>query len=165
MSYNEDKARAKIKAIIAAVTDIGKVHDYERYANDWETLVTYYLATGIGASNDEMLRGWNISLAEVRQEEETFGTSGDKAITYDYKIRGFYAVSDADASEKTFVTLALAVLAALDADPNLHSGLYESGSSSKFASEYVSRARFDFRLFCGVLVHYVEIDQEVQEVI
>jgi len=163
--YNEAKARALIKSILSGVTGIGKVHDYERYANNWNAMVNFYLATGIGETGEEMLRGWNISLADVSQEQESFGSSGNKEVTYHYIIRGFHAVEDASATEKTFVALTLEVLDALDGNSQLHSANREGGSISYFDSEFAEQARFDFRMFGGVLVHYTEIHQRVMEVI
>jgi hypothetical protein len=169
MAYNEANARAAIKTVLDAVTNIGSTHDYERFADDWDTLISLYQAS-IGADPVvEQLRGWNISLAAIEpHEQETFGgpgAAGTVEITYDYRIRGYMAVDDASASEKTFVTLTMSLIADLDAAAALHSSNREDGANGNFYGPPVSSARFDFRVFSDVLVHYVELQQILKEVV
>jgi hypothetical protein len=115
------------------VANVGQTHDYERFADDWETLVARYQAM-IGATTQ--LRGWNISLAGIDpHEQESFGgpgAVGTVEVAYDYRVRGYMAVDDAAASEKTFVTLAIAIMAALDGDAQLHSSKRDDGANGNF---------------------------------
>lgn len=164
ISYNESKARSLIKSVLESVNNVGKVHDYERYADDWDSLISLFVATIEGS---EEMRGWTISLSDVRQEQESFGTfGGDNTleVTYTYRIRGFMAVSDSDASEKTFAALVLAIMSALNASASLHSSVRDNGSGGEFYGP-PCQARFDFRMFGDVLCHYAELVQEVKEVL
>jgi hypothetical protein len=167
--YHEHLARARIKTVIESVTDIGQVHDYERFADDWDTLIEHYLAEGIGTDDNKMLRGWNVSLSDLRQHsQETFGPPGEPGTvetSYFYTIRGFHAVEDASETEKTFVTLSLLLIATLDAEPKLHSSVLDDGANGNFYGPPASAARWDFRMFGDVLVHYVEIGLEVKEIV
>lgn len=168
-TYNEHLARARIKLVIESVTDIGQVHDYERFADDWDTLIDHYLAEDIGDDDEKMLRGWNVSLSDLRQHsQETFGAPGQAGTvdtSYYYTIRGFHAVDDAKETEKTFVTLCLNLIATLDAEPKLHSSVMDDGANGNFYGPPASAARWDFRMFGDVLVHYAEIGLEVKEIV
>jgi hypothetical protein len=169
VTFHEDLARAAIKTVMESVEDVGEVHDYERFADDWDTMVSYFLAEELGDDDDESyLRGWTISLREFEQEQETFGVAhggGNTEIQYKYSLRGYEAVSDEDESEKSFVTLVLAVTAALDSAGTLHSANREDGANGNFYGPPVSVGRFDFRMFGDVLVHYVELQMVAAEVV
>jgi hypothetical protein len=169
VTYNETLARAAIKTVLDGVTNIGSTHDYERFADDWETLIELYQAS-IGTDPVvKQLRGWNVSLAGIEpHEQQTFGgpgVAGTVEVSYDYRIRGYLAVDDASSSEKTFVTLTMALVAALDADAALHSSNMEDGANGNFYGPPVSSVRFDFRMFSEVLVHYAELQQILREVV
>lgn len=172
-TYNEDQARAQIQTTLETVTNIGRVHDYERFADDWDTLVEHYVAEGVTDTEyeetEKLLRGWNVSLSDLRvHEQETFGPpgqAGNTEVTYYYVIRGYHAVDDEKASEKIFVKLALTAIATLDAEPNLHSSVRDNGSGGEFYGPPATATRWDFRMFGDVLVHYCEIGLEVSEVV
>jgi len=164
-AFHEGQARAAIKTVLDGVANMGKVHDYERFADDWEALQTMYQADIAGVSQ---LRGWSISLEDMSQEQLTFGppgTAGTDEVSYGYRIRGYMAVSDEDASEKTFVTLALTAKQALDDAAALHSSRLDQGAAGEFYGPPCPAARWDFRTFGDVLVHYAEIEILVKEVV
>ena len=163
-AYHEIEARALIKTIIDAVTDVGEVHNYERFADDWETLVSFFVTEL--ADETQLLRGWTIGLESMRQSTVTFGglnSGSSKQVDYTYKIRGWEAVSDEDQSELDFVAIVLEVMDDLDNNATLHSGNLE-GSGGAFDADPV-QARLDFRMFGSVLTHYVELTQVVREVV
>jgi hypothetical protein len=119
-------------------------------------------------SNENILRGWTVTLASMEQDQQTFGAAhgdGSMLVKYVYRIRAFQAVKDDDASEKAFHAKVLAVIAALDADGNLHTANYEGGSSGYFVSEACVHSGFDYRMFAGVLCHFAEITKEVMEMV
>lgn len=165
---NESLARAAIKAVLESVSDIGQVHDYERYADDWEDFISLFLAENIGADDEKMLRGWTISLQGIPTSDQiTFGSpgaSGTTQVDYSYVIRGYHAVKDETASEKEWITLCAAVKTALDADTSLHSGVYDDGANGNFVSGKATM-RTDFRMFSEILCHYTEIVLPVTEVV
>jgi hypothetical protein len=162
MAFHETSARARIKTVILTVDSVGDVYDYERYSKKWNTLRSLFTTT---SGDVTRLRGWTITLASMEQEATTFGASDSTHVIYTYRIRGFEGVDDANATEKSFCALALAVITALDADTLLHSNTYEDGASGKFVSEPSPYASFDYRMFGGVLVHMVEITMKVEEII
>ena len=164
LNLNEAKARAKIKAIVDATGDEGSVYDYQRWLTDWNALRTLFKVT-VGEVNQ--LRGWMVTLQDMSQEDETFGVQGNATVhvKYTYKIFGIMSVDDSEATEKTFTTKALDVVQALDQNTDLNSATYEGGGSSKFVSESCDRVSFDYRMFAGVLCHYVEIFKVVEEVV
>lgn len=164
-TYSEATLRADIKSVMAAVSGIGIVHDYERFADDWDTLVQFFVDAEGEAGT---LKGWTISLASMDKDHESFGgpgAAGTVLVTYNYLIRGFMALSDTDETEKTFTTLAISLMAALDADVTLHSAARNAGASGYFFGPPIKGIRWDHRMFGDVLVHYCEIDVVEMEVV
>ncbi len=164
LNLNEANARARIKTVIDAVGSEGAVHDYQRWLKDWNELRTLFKVT-IGSV--DQLRGWMVTLQDMTQEEEAFGVQGDGVVhvRYAYKMIGIMSVDDSETTEKTFVTKTLDVVQALDQDAQLNSGNYEDGGNSYFVSEACQRTSFDYRMFAGVLCHYVEIIKVVEEMV
>lgn len=159
MAYSETTIRARIKTVLLTVTNIGQVHDYERWADNWDDLLTLFKAT---VSGEYELRGWTVTLEDVTQEVITFqggGTTGTVLVNYFYRVRGFLAVNDADASEKTMTALMLAAATALEADATLRSEALEK------ESPVVAAMHQEHRMFAGVLCHYVEMRINPQEVV
>lgn len=108
---------AEIKTIVAAVPGIGAVHDYERSARspaDWLDIMT---AGGI-------INGWTISREETAAEWE-YHTAN--RLRHTFRIRGYYAVDDVNASEKTFQALVDAVRLAFNGEETLSGEALISG--------------------------------------
>jgi hypothetical protein len=168
--YHETALRARITTVVTAVTAVGKVYNHERHVDDWNGLIALMVADlGGGVSQ---LRGWTLQLGDIAQASDqlTFGgpaQAGRKHVAYHYTVRGVMAVQDDDStpSETTFVTLALAVIKALDADTLLHSGDLQGGAlgSPRFAGPPAAAGRFDYRMYGDVLVHYIEIELMFEE--
>lgn len=157
MAYSEATIRARIKTVMETVTDIGQVHDYERWADDWETLLARFKSV---IDDSEQLRGWTISLARLAQEVATFGdTSYGETIaaTYDYHVRGFMGVDDANASEKTFAALVVSVVEAMEDDATL------AGWRIERDSPVVAVGDMAYKMFGGVLCHAVDMVVRLQE--
>lgn len=94
-------------ALISDIPNIGRVHAFERYAADKGALANLYKAEIDGAMQ---LRGWfvrRVKTVEERQAKKAFMD------THTWVVRGFMALSDADASELTFDALIEAVRDAL----------------------------------------------------
>lgn len=168
--FNEAALRSRITAVVTAVTAVGKVYNHERHVDDWTGLIALMVADlGGGVSQ---LRGWTLQLTDIAQAEDrmTFGgpaQAGRKHVGYHYTLRGVMAVQDDDTtpSETTFVTLALAVIKALDADTLLHSGDLQGGAlgTPRFAGPPAGATRWDYRMYGDVLVHYSETDLVFEE--
>lgn len=85
----------RLKDIISAVAGIGIVHDYERSSRspaEWLDIMT----------SGGKINGWTISREATESEWEYHTTNRLRHI---FKIKGYYAVDDANASEKTFQEL------------------------------------------------------------
>ena len=167
MAYHWDGAtgaRAKVLAVLQGVSSIGQVYDYERFADDWPTLLSLFKAT-IGAA-DHIL-GWTIALEGTDSEMIGFGLSGQETeeITYRVRIRGFHSLDDASGTQKTFEALMLTVKAALETAAALHDSDLSKGSSGRFAMDPVTIPVIDLRQFGGVLCHYGEQLLAIKEVI
>lgn len=159
MAYSETTYRAEIKSVLEGVADIGMVHDYERWMDDWAQLLVLFKAT-IGGM--DQLRAWTITLSQVQQEVIGFQGGGiDETILvrYTYRVRGYLALDDSAATEKTFAALVMAVMTALEANTTLQGAVLERDGP------VVSLATLEHRMFAGVLCHYAELLVHPQEVI
>jgi hypothetical protein len=157
MSNAETTIRARIKTVIETVSNVGQVHDYQRYAVTWEEMEKHVVKTISGA---DVIRYWAISLDGLTLLSDTFqggGFTDTMAVEYQYVVRGFMGVDDANSSEKTFVTLIMSILEALSADATLSARLLETNSP------VVAESRIEHRVLTGILCHYCEIKVVVQE--
>lgn len=162
MSYSETTIRARVKTVLESVTDVGVVHDYERYNNDMTTLLAQFVTKIDG---EDQLRTWMISLdpgQSMRQQLigfEGVGAGDNILVTYSYRVRGFMAVNDEAESEKTFAALALTIMLALEADTTL------KGEQLERDTPIVAGMTMNYSMLAGVLCHAVEIKINPQEVI
>lgn len=158
MSYGEATIRARIKTVLETVSNIGQVHDYERWADDWNTLLTLFKST---ISGTDQIRGWAITCEGWTQDLVGFGGFGDDAVlvSYSYRVRGWLGVDDSAETEKTMAALAGSAAAALEADATLQSKALDN------PEPVVRSVRLEYRMFAGVLCHYAEIWIRAQEVV
>lgn len=153
---SEATIRARINTVVSAVSNIGLVYDYERWASDWTTYLDLFKTT-IGGL--EVIRGWTITCQSfVPVELATMGEQ-DTEVNYVYKVRGYFGLDDANASEKTAIALAEDVMEALNADSTLHGSSY-AGSGEHALAEVTL---FEPRLLGDVLCHYTEITCPIKE--
>jgi len=139
--------RAKMKTVIEAVTGIGTVNDYKRYTHDWATYKDLF-------QKSSKLNTWEIQRTTV--ESDPYGGSGGREDRkHDFIIRGFYAVSDDLASEKTFHDLADLIIDAFRDKPDLE------GVANILNFPII--ANFSEQMFGGVLCHIVEIQVSASE--
>jgi len=103
--------RAAIKSTLEGVSGIGVVHDYERYASQQGTFRALYHSAAHG-----QIRGWNFR--RVARAERSPAT-GRHVVTARWQIRGYMALDDSAATEKTFDDLVEGVVAAFRADDTL----------------------------------------------
>lgn len=137
--------RDAIKAKMNAVAGIGKVHTYERYTQQQSALATLYKDTASGR-----LLGWNIRRAGTR---EVFLDTGRWVIDHDWKIRGFMALDDADATEQTFDALIEAIRDAFRSDDSLGGLIFSTCIDTKNSQAGVQVEEAVPVLFAGVLCH------------
>jgi len=105
--------RAAIAANLAAVPDIGMVHNYERYAKEYDALQALYVTQIDGANQ---LRGWYVRRTGRRQSSPSLGRY---VITESWLVKGFMALADDTESELVFDALCEAVIEAFRADETL----------------------------------------------
>ena len=137
--------RDKIKAMFEAVAGVGKVHAYERYTQKQSDLVEFYKDTASGR-----LLGWHISRVATR---EVYIDIGRWVIDHDWKIRGFMALDDADATQQTFDTLIEAIRDAFRADSSLGDLVFSTVIEEKNNQAGVQVEEVAPVLFAGVLCH------------
>ena len=97
--------RAAIVALLESVPEIGRVHDYERYARDGNAIRAHYLTT---IEDRELVRGWFVQRGDIQRAR--IG-SGPADVLTQWTIRGFHGLDDEMASEKVFDRLVDAVVA------------------------------------------------------
>lgn len=108
-----EQIRAAIKTTLQGVSNIGQVHDYERYAENMPGFRALYQSTIAGSAQ---VRGWYVRRLARQANSNSLGRF---VITTTWRIAGFMSFDDANASEKTFDTLCDAVVAAFIANETL----------------------------------------------
>lgn len=145
---SDQAMRAAIKARLTALgSGLGKIHDYERWANN--------PAVFLGLFQDEASKkvfGWEI----VRTGFKVRKVAMRKwKLIHHYTIRGYYGLEDAAGTEKT--VNALADLIALDFTRTPLAGTQ---------GETLPEAEIETRMFGAILCHVVEIRlPEVAEIV
>lgn len=144
--------RTEIKNILETVTDIGLVHDYERWSVDWNTILSLFKPTG-----KDYIRGWMITRAATTEAVLTQGIGGSNVREHRFVIKGVMGLKDAQATEKTFHDLVEAVCTALRQNPALNNSAEESDPPQVLT--------VDIRMFGQVLCHYAEIELKATELV
>ena len=149
--------RTDIKSVLDGLSNIGVVHDYERWAVNWASVLD------ILRDDDDSIRAWMIWCAGstpvlYRYDEDS---SRDAVLPtvrqYTFKLRGICALVDATESEKDFLVVVEQVMDALDTDATLHDGDKYWGDQTPACSLDV----YEVRLFAGTLCHVGELTQMV----
>ncbi len=138
--------RAAIKTALEGVSGIGTVHDYERWANDWNDFLALYKTSA------NKINGWTITR---QRTTEAHASSSHTERTHYFKIRGIYALNDADETEILFQALIEAICDAFRA-------LYRIDSTA-MNNEPIQVDLVENRMFGRVLCHYTELTLEVVE--
>ena len=103
--------RAAIASTLASVTDIGRVHPFQRYAHNLRDLAALYRSDA-----HNQLRGWNISRVSTA---ETNNIQARTVEVIRWRILGVMALDDAGQSELAFDDLVESVRDAFAADETL----------------------------------------------
>ena len=147
--------RAALVALITAVPDAGRVHDYERFAREEAAFRAHYLHTLPGGA--KQLRGWQISRAAVA--ERLVGV-GRWLVEHSWRVRGYMALDDAAATELVFDGLVESLRAAFRADPTL-GGLSTAGPVGD--EDGIQMRDAGPVMFCGVLCHSALLTLQTRE--
>ena len=151
---SEATIRAAIYNAINSVSQVGKVYDYERHANEWDKFLGLFKKK-IGGTTQ--IRGWMVGYRGILEAEGGRFTAPGGRISrkHRFQILGVMGIDDSAESEKTFAALAEDVCDALDSDTTIHSYL---GSSP-------ATLGFDPKPFAGILVHAAAIVIDVTEAV
>jgi len=85
--------REQIKAMLSAVEGVGVVHDYERWATEWNKFLRLF------KDAEGKINGWTFVRAQTAQRQATLGEI-DRA--HVIRFRGYAHLRDAEASEIVF---------------------------------------------------------------
>ena len=144
--------RTALKTILDTVSNVGQTHNRSRLATDWSTFLDRFKTT---ISSVKQIRGWQI---QFRGIPESAWHQHDGVIRrYRWLLQGFMGLDDSAETEPTFAALAEDVVQALDASATLHDG------QTYYLAPPAVMGVFEERVFGGVLCHYVEITQEIEE--
>lgn len=143
--------RAALCALMAGVPDVGHVHAYERYAREEAKFKELYVYTP--ATGHKQVRGWHVRRAVT--QERSLGV-GRTLVKHTWRVRGYMALSDADASELVFDALIEALRDALRADPGL-GGLCQQNPADD-GDDGLQVVDSSPALFCGVLCHTATLE-------
>lgn len=142
---SESIARTGIYTILNAVTDVGKVYDYERWAKDWGTFINLFKTT---ISGKAQIRGWEIKRKAAKED-------ATNAKTHIYGINGYMGVDDSAASEKTFNAVIEAIATAFRADKTLNKAV--------LGHDFIQVELIEPRMFASVLCHCAELSLVVYD--
>lgn len=142
--------RAQVKAILQGVTDVGQVHDYDRWEINWDEFLALFKATISGV---DQIRGWTI---HAQSEAAGYpGTNNVGQFEHVFLLRGYLGLKDDGATEKTFDDLVEAVVQAFMGNYTLN--------GTAMNAEPPQVAVKEVRQLSDVLVHYAEIQLRVKE--
>lgn len=144
--------RTEVKTILQNVTDIGVVHDYERWSNDWNTILSMFQPSG-----KAYIRGWMITRRATQEVVVTQGLGGSNQREHSFVIKGVFGLKDDIASEKTFQDLIESICSALRGNPTLNGSAIECDPPQVMS--------VDIRMFSQVLCHYAEIELKAAEIV
>lgn len=147
--------RAALVALLLAVPNVGRVHDYQRYAREDSAFRTHYLHTLPGGA--KQLRGWQISRVGVAEQLVGVGRVLNE---HSWWIRGYLALDDAAATELAFDGLVEDIRAAYRADPTL-GGL--STAEPITEEDGIQMRDAGPVMFCGVLCHSALLTLQTRE--
>ena len=150
---SEATVRAAINTLVSGVANTGNVYDLEPFASNWDIFLDRFKAT---ISSVDMVRGFTISCEAINSERMVAAGARNSIVryAYTYRIRGYQGFDYDTSTEKAFLIVVLAVMAALD-------GGIVSGDI--YNAELAQLEIYQPRSFGGLLCHYAEITQVVYE--
>lgn len=145
--------RTQLKTVVEGVTNIGKVHDYERWAAEWSKVLDVFKVT-IGG--EERIQGWTITREATPATD--FAMTTQESRRHVMVLRAYRVLNDTKESEKEFQDLIETVCTALR-------GQRLGKLNGTVTKLFPAQVRIvEHRDLGGVLVHYAEIAVEAMEV-
>jgi hypothetical protein len=143
---SEAAIRALLNTAVNTVSNVGKVYDYERWTNGWDTFLDLFKTT-IGTT--PQIRGWDIGYRGfIAERDPQFARKTIHRHTF--WVQGYMRLNDALASEKDAAALSTAVCNAIDASAALHATVYHNTGPA-------SLEQFEPRTYGSTLCHYSRI--------
>lgn len=145
MSLTLDQARNAVIAVVQAVTALAgvPVYDYMRHVTDENEIKTLLVAAG------RLHFWWVVPARDNPVSVRRIMGPCDEANPYMLDVHGFYALKDADASEKAFLTIVgNSVFEALRLTRHV------TGDIGSGPPQWIEN---DHRMLSSVLVHHVRI--------
>lgn len=140
--------RTAIVATLNTVPGIGRVHGFERFAQQEKAFRELY-------QSGDVVLGWHVRRRATRESSEAIGCN---TVTHEWKIRGFMSIADAESSELEFDDLIESARDAFRADETLGgavpSTVIEEGSITVAGLQLIDSGPVKF---CGVLCHGAEL--------
>jgi hypothetical protein len=139
---------AKIKTRLDAVTGVGPVHGYARWAVNWDNFLSMFSESG-------KINGWTISRQSATMHRTAYSEVQKAHI---FVLSGLYGLDDANNSEAVFNGLLDAVQTAFKGDPTLGgSAVTINPEVGPMAGLYGLQIELiENRLFGSVLCHFAE---------
>lgn len=144
---SEVNIRAEIKTILETVTDLGIVHDYDRWTVRPEQFVTLY------KDANNKINACSIHRRSCAEERETTGPR--YRVMHEYIITCYYGLDDSEATAKTFNAILEDIKSAFRATYDLN------GKAQKH--DLVQIDTIADMMFSDYMVHYAELSLLVYE--
>jgi hypothetical protein len=146
MSYGT--VRDELKAILAAIPGVEKVHDHLRWANRREELLSFYRTSG-------RFNAWEFT--RVREEREQAALPNRFRHRHTMQIHGYYAMREGiPSSETAFQDLTEEVLNTLQRNVQLN---------GKAEMVFPPSAEYSHEMKSNTLVHRIRITLEITELV
>jgi hypothetical protein len=144
--------RTQLKTVLEGVANIGIIHDYERWAAEWSTVLETFKVTIQG---EDRIQAWTIT----RETTPAVDLDTERELRRHLMVmRGYRALDDSVGSEKEFQDLIETVCTALR-------GQRAGGLGGLVTELGPAQVRVvEHRLLASVLVHYAEITMQAEEV-
>jgi len=143
----EATIRAAIVDGIEDVTDAGVVYDHIPWSGSWDVHLALFQCRVAGIN---AFRGFTVSLAAgapISVTGEILGTTaGTDVKTFNYTVRGYHGINEADNSENEFIEVVIAVMDKID-----------TLNLSEFKRDRAQLVTYQPETIGDVLCHYAEI--------
>jgi hypothetical protein len=140
--------------LLNGITDIGKVHSYQRFQSTQSQYLDQFRTT---IDDVDEIRGWTVTLdgnATISTNRITYGMVER---TYAYEIFGVMSLRDEEQTEATFLDLVEAILDAIEGSVDLGLGQQDTGEAHVLSVSAAGVRIYDLRVFGNTLCHYCEI--------
>lgn len=144
--------RSRLATILNTVSDVGVVHDYERWNADWSKFLDLFKTT---ISGTDQIRGAMVMYRGFIPGVEDLTTCSVPR-NHNFVIVYIQGLKDADETEKEASEMAETIVDAIDTDATLNGSSYIGFNPSQVET-------FEQRIFGDVLCHYAEIRKIVAE--